>query len=145
MGNNQFKDKKRKVKEIMGYKRTNTNVVLPVLKCLIWIEVRSGNVKNTLEYSRTLQNTPKIKQCEPLAVSRPLFPTPPVSTQVSLKKEYFHSYLHENSFFLDKNFMVIIYDTYKHPVIIIVVKVSYSLRYEEKSISWVLLTIKCYK
>ena len=69
-----------------------------------------------------------------LSVSRPLFPTPPGSMQVSLKKSVFHSYLHENKYFSDF-FNNITYGIYDHPEKIMEVKVCYSFRYKANSIS----------
>ena len=67
-------------------------------------------------------------------IRRPLFPTPLVSTQVSLKIECFIYIFIEINIIRKINFIKIIYGIYEHPEKVMVLKVSYSFRYEENSI-----------
>ena len=67
-------------------------------------------------------------------IRRPLFPTLLVSTQVSLKIECFIYIFIEINIIRKINFIKIIYGIYEHPVKVMVLKVSYSFRYEENSI-----------
>ena len=67
-------------------------------------------------------------------IRRPLFPTLLVSTQVSLKIECFIYIFIEINIIRKINFIKIIYGIYEHPEKVMVLKVSYSFRYEENSI-----------